>query len=340
MSYKAIPKMARNFSLLLLALGFAAQPGVGQKKAYGVYQYVVESAQGAFEEISSSLEKSASLAGWNIIATVNAGVPEGCAYKARVFVLYNSAYADNIMAANRKTGPFAVLDRINLFDDENGIHVAVVNPHSINRTILMDDTKYEAMTEAHLQALRNMIAGAVKGKPSEKQYGPMREVGYISKTMGVMAGGSFESKLVEVASVSGENWKEVAAKVRQGLTQRGKKWGMHMVYEVELPAYETVLFGTTGTPMDSKSFDIVGAGADESRENLKCPGLAHAAAYPIEIVVAKDGDAVTVRTVETMYRMKMYFEDAGNWAFMKNVRMPGSIQDELTQQVKSGLGAK
>jgi hypothetical protein len=41
-----------------------------------------------------------------------------------------------------------------------------------------------------------------------------------------------------------------------------------------------------------------------------------------------------------MFRMKMYFEDAGKWAFMKNVRMPGSIQDELGEQVKTGLGMK
>ncbi len=327
-------------SLLLLALGVATQAAVSGEKEYGVYQYVIESAHGTFEAISSSIENSARAAGWSVVTKVNAGVPDGCMYKARVFVLHKSSYADNVMAANRTTGPFAVVDRVNLFEDENGIHVAVVNPHSINRTILMDDTKYEAMTQAHLQALRSMIASAVKGNPSERQYGQMRHVGYISKTMGVMAGGSFDSKLVELATVSGGNWKEVAAKVRDGLSQQSKKWGMHRVYELELPPFETVLFGTTGTPMDGKSFDIVGAGADESRENLKYPGLAHAAAYPIEIVVAKEGDAVTVRTVEVMFRMKMYFEDAGNWAFMKNVRMPGSIQDELTVQVKSGLGTK
>ena len=39
-----------------------------------------------------------------------------------------------------------------------------------------------------------------------------------------------------------------------------------------------------------------------------------------------------------MYRMKMYFEDAGKWAFMKNMGMPGSIHDELAGQIKSALG--
>jgi uncharacterized protein (DUF302 family) len=310
------------------------------KKEYGVYEYVVQSAHGSFDEIATALENAATAAGMRVLAKVDAGVPENCSYKARVFVLYDSAYAQQIMAANRQTGPFAVVDRINLFEDESGIHVAVVNPHSINRTVLMDDQKYEAMTAAHLQALRTMIAGAVQGKASAKQYGQMRAAGYIGKTMGVMAGGRFDGKLVDLAVVREGNWKEVAAKVRRGLSQKSKQWGMHLIYEVELPEYETVVFGTTGTPMDSKSFSIVGAGADETREKFKCAGLAHAAAYPIEIVVAKEDDAVKVRLVEVMFRMKMYFEDAGKWAFMKNVRMPGSIQDELGEQVKAGLGTK
>jgi hypothetical protein len=73
---------------------------------------------------------------------------------------------------------------------------------------------------------------------------------------------------------------------------------------------------------------------------LKCPGIAHAGAYPIEVVVAKDAGSVRVRVVDTMYRMKMFFEDAGKWAFMKNMGMPGSIQDEITAQVRPALAAK
>jgi hypothetical protein len=35
--------------------------------------------------------------------------------------------------------------------------------------------------------------------------------------------------------------------------------------------------------------------------------------------------------------MKMYFEDAGKWAFMKNMGMPGSIHDELTALIAAAL---
>lgn len=100
------------------------------------------------------------------------------------------------------------------------------------------------------------------------------------------------------------------------------------------------MIGMTGAPVEAKSFSIVGAGADASRGGMRCPGLAHAGAYPLEVVVAKDAAGVRVRVVDTMYRMKMFFEDAGKWAFMKNMGMPGSIRDEFAAQVRSTLAVR
>jgi hypothetical protein len=54
-------------------------------------------------------------------------------------------------------------------------------------------------------------------------------------------------------------------------------------------------------------------------------------------VVARDAGGVRVRVVDTMFRMKMYFEDAGKWAFMKNMGMPGSVEDEIAAQVRAAL---
>ena len=332
-----------SYASLLLSFLFATVSGFGQSenepKEYGVFEYVVEAAQGSFEDVSNAIETGASQGGWRVLKKIDAGVPKNCDYHARVFVLSDPEYAKEIMQANRRTGPFAVVDRINLFEDENGIHVAVVNPHSINRTILMDDQQYEEMTENHLRALRKMITASVQGTESHKQYGQSRNKGHIGKTMGLMAGGKFVDQIEQLSVVHGSDLQAVASKVQAGLSVPGKKWGMHLVYTLELPEYDTVVFGTTGTPMDSKSFSIVEEGSDESRQKLTCPGLAHAAAYPIQIVVSKEGENIQVSVVEVMYRMKMYFEDAGKWAFMKNIKMPGSIQKELRKQVKKGLEA-
>jgi hypothetical protein len=38
-----------------------------------------------------------------------------------------------------------------------------------------------------------------------------------------------------------------------------------------------------------------------------------------------------------MFRMKMYFENAGRMAFARNMGMPGSIEDELKDKIRAVL---
>jgi len=304
---------------------------------YGVYEYIIQKAEGSFTAISSQIENAVVKGGIKLIAQKDMGVPEDCGYKARVFVLYDSGYAAQIMQANPKTGAFAVTDRINLFQDEAGTHIAVVNPHSLNRTILMDDKKFETLSENHLQKLRALITGSVKGTESHKQYGEIRDEGYISRTMGVMAGGDFVGKIETMQTVKKATVKEVAEKLKKGLAAPGKEWGLHAVYALELPAVKTVVFGISGDKMEAKSYDIVGAGDDDARDDYQCAGLAHAAAYPFKLVLTQKNDNVNITYVTAMFRMKIFFEDAGKWAFMKNMTMPGSLSDELEKMVKASL---
>jgi hypothetical protein len=321
------------FLVLLILITIPLSLQSQSKKEYGVYEYVVRQAQGTIEQLSSDIASAASKGGWIVAATLDAGVPEGCPNKACVIVLYQVSYVKSILGANGKTGPFTAIDRINIFSDEQGAHVGVVNPHSIIRTVLMDDAKYNDLAEQHLQALRALILSSVKGTASDKQYGEMRDEGFIGKTMGVVAGGRFDEKVENLYSVPNGSLAGIADKVEQALKENGKRWGLHAAYRVTLKEEGTEIIGVTGTQMEGKSFDIVGAGSDDSRGDDKCPGLAHAGAYPIELVVTTENDAVVVRMVDAMFRMKMYFEDAGKWAFMKNMSMPGSLNDEITDRL-------
>ena len=63
-------------------------------------------------------------------------------------------------------------------------------------------------------------------------------------------------------------------------------------------------------------------------------------AFPIEVVVYAQDDKAMVKSLDEMYRMKLYFEDAGKWAFMKNMSMPGDIQDEIEELTTKGLKKK
>jgi len=98
-----------------------------------------------------------------------------------------------------------------------------------------------------------------------------------------------------------------------------------------------VIIGVTGEAMESRAFQIVGSGSDGSRDGLACPGIDHASAFPLELVIARDGDRVRVRLIDAMFRMKMYFEDAGKVKFAANMRMPGSIENEIRDKVEESL---
>ena len=310
------------------------------RRVQTVYEYVLVNADASVDDVAQQISDKASALGWNVLSKSASGVPDGCDYRAIVLSLVNPAYADELLSINRETAPFAIVDRINVFEDERGVNVSIVNPHSVNRTVLMDDDAYFDLSEGHRMDLRGLILGGAGGTQSTAEYGQQRSRGYIGKTMGVMAGGLFADKIQEKAFVADGDLQATAQSVRDGLSRVGEKWGLVLTYEAAFPKHDLVLFGSTGAPMEAKSFAIVGDGSDKSRKDFACPGLAHAGAYPIEVLVIGKEDGVSVQFVDAMYRMKMYFEDAGKMAFMKNMTMPGSLADELRDQIRSQLGVQ
>jgi len=319
----------------LFLAGIVILATLSQAKDYGVYEYVIKKASGSFSENVKAIETAAVKHGWELAASFDAGTPDGCRFKAHVFILYDPEYAAKLLAANAQTGPFAVPDRINLFEDEDGIHVSVVNPNSINRTVLMDDTRFAGLSESHLKKLRAMIMEAVKGTESHAGYGQIRSTGFISKTMGVMAGGDFAGKIEDVSVTKGD-FQTVAAALGKALSAPGPEWGLKKEFGIKL-AENMILFGLSGRKMEAKSFDIVRSGGDDQRAEFSCPGLSHAAAYPFQILLVKEGADIKVRMVTAMFRMKIFFEDAGKIAFMKNMTMPGSLASEVQKMVEKAI---
>ena len=333
---------SRTGAALVMAVAFLASlPLAGRAVAgesYGVYQFVVRQAEGSIDEISAAINDAAVNSGWIVSGTADSGEPDNCGFKSRVMVLYDMKYADIIVGANVETGPYAALDRINIFQDEEGTHVSVVNPVPLTRTVLMDDTKYIDLSAKHLADLSTMIQSAVKGTASSAQYGEFRTAGKIDKTMGVVAGGDFNRLIKQKYKVRKGTVMEAGKAIGLGFREKTRTWGLKTVYEVHLPAHNVYIVGVSGSPMDTKSFQIVGGGQNEQRKGFECPGLSHAGAYPLEIVVYTDEmGEIRVAMVDTMYRMKVYFEDAGTTAFMKNMKMPGSIEKEIEKTLKKGL---
>ncbi len=334
-------KRATRIITLMLASAALAISMVSTSHAIenqqGVYQYVVQNSSLSFNEAAAALEQAINSSSFKYVGKLDQTPPGQCDYKARVFILYDPDYAHQLLQINDKTAAYAVPDRINLFQDENGLHVAIVNPLGINRTVLLDDTQYIGISEAHRLSLREMIVAAVPGSVSEQDFGPIRKRGKIGKTMGVMAGGPFDKQVQNVLVVPEESLQRAVDKISGELAGAGK-WGLKPVYSLILEEEDIAILGISSPTVESKSFDIVKSGGDKTRGEFSCPGIAHAGAYPLEIVIHRSDTVYWVRLLDTMFRMKMYFEDAGKIAFAKNLGMPGSIEGEMKDAIKRAFG--
>lgn len=270
--------------------------------------------------------------GFQVIASRDASVPGECSYDATVISVYDAAFSDAAFALNADTAPYGIVNRVVVFQDEDGGHVAYANPNSILRTVFVDDSAANGATETHRAKLRDALqATAVTG------YGQERGRGHIGKTMGVMAGGPFDTKLGIFSNVVNARWDEVASSLEAAFNDASGSWNLEIAYRLDVADQDVAVFGITGARMESKSFSIVGAGSSKARKQFACPGIAYAASYPLEVVVRQSDNDVNIEMVDAMFRMKMYFEDAGKWAFMKNMTMPGSLAGEIKDRVAFAL---
>ena len=145
-----------------------------------------------------------------------------------------------------------------------------------------------------------------------------------------MGGGAFPDKLVPVLAPA-RLPADVADAMRAGISDAAA-W--HAVYAYKA-SDDVFVVGLTNAKTEGRAFGI--AGEKRATDANPFPGLDHAAAFPIEIVIAKKGAGSSVTLLKEMWRMKLYFQDAGNWAFMKNMQMPGDIQKEIEAAVRNAV---
>jgi hypothetical protein len=207
---RATERAALTFLLAGMMVFSATLPAIPKEKPEkGVYEYVVRKCTMDIDGATAALEEKIQGRSLRLIARYDQAAPEKCSFRTRVFILYDPEYAKQILGLNPITGPFAIVDRLNLFEDEEGLHAAIVNPECINRTVLLDDRENPVFSSQR-SSLRDLVQSAIPGEISEKQFGPIRAKGYIDRTMGIMAGGPFNQKIKTLFVGAGESLAERA----------------------------------------------------------------------------------------------------------------------------------
>jgi hypothetical protein len=305
-----------------------------------VYLRLTEGMPAAVDEVADRLVAALVEADWNVVAEFPCGVPEDkCSFGARVIVAYTDAHRDRLLAYGNHAA-YALPTRFVVYEDEFGAGIGATNPMNLFRTIVDEDTEPEAWSDM-AEEIRAVTASAFPEHAIIREYGQDRGKARIGRTFGIMAGGPFVEKFKNVVTedAAGRSALEIAEQIAEGLpgVEGDWEWGIRPVYLIDLPQNDMALVGVTGLHMEARSFDIVKHGGDGARDDLACPGLDHAAAYPISVAVQIVDGELKVELVDVMFRMKMYFENAGKMAFAKNMGMPGSIEDEIKDKIRAVL---
>jgi hypothetical protein len=306
-----------------------------QEPSHGVFLRLADAPAGSYAAMTQAVPGLVERAGWQLLAQFDAGTGE-CRFKARVFVVHAPDYAREVLRRGAGAA-FALPLRLAVYEDEAGVHLALANPRSLARTIVAEQG-FERPPADVVQALQRAIAAGFPGTPAAADFGQLRTAGLIGKTMGIVAGGPFPGKIETAATVKGgRSVSEVATAIAAVAAKPTTRWHLRLAYRLDLPDHDMVVLGITGDRMEAKAFEIVGEAGDPARKGYACPGIDHAAAFPVELVVWRDGEAVKVQLVDEMFRMKMYFEDAGTMKFAANMQMPGSIEDEILDLVEAAF---
>jgi uncharacterized protein (DUF302 family) len=303
----------------LLALPASA---AGVEKTQGVTVTFLSGLKADVGETAAKAEAALKDAGFTILASFDNGVPPGCQAKARTIVFASEPWAAEVLSGGADKA-FGLPLRLAVFGDASGTNIAVVNPVSLLRTFYASDAK-----DAAAQKAVDDVAAALAplGAVSQKQAGQLRDGGAI----GGMGGGAFPDKIVPILAPARPP-AEVAEALKAGIADAA---GWHAVYAYRA-SDDVFVVGVTNAKTEGRAFGI--AGEKRATQANPFPGIDHAAAFPIEVVVTKKGAGSSVTLLKEMWRMKLYFQDAGNWAFMKNMQMPGDIQNEIEGAVRKAV---
>jgi hypothetical protein len=349
-----------TIAITILLLSFAIY---ADDVEHGMYMLTVKNAKGDFEKISSSVIKSIESSGFKILAERDVSTPDNvredgkdlCGYKGKLIVFTSEDYIKMLTSFGNKYLVASFL-RIGVHETNEGIQIIIADPETINRIIFNDlnDKNYEQVVKKTLP-FKSKIITSIHSLKLETNVEEIRDpkrstedLREAARDMFMMVGPmtffTDEDQFPEIYSQKNDNgiqgienlklemFKNIES-FQQTKDDSEYRWTKNpnedlkwkVVGEVISPDKKAVLFGLTRNRTEAVSFYIVG---DETEQN-KCPGLDHLTAYPIEVLLMIEDENIVVYTPREMFRMDMYFWDAGMGAFMNHMSMPDILDESI-----------
>jgi hypothetical protein len=334
---------------LLLVLG--ASPLYAADDELGIFERILE-ASGSFDETTAALEKALAESKLTLQAKRDLTYTDK-RQQARVYVLTSPAFQEAAKGEAPNTISAQVL-RIGVYEYGPGkkTHINMANPTAHAMVFYAGSKNYNnliAASKGVAQEIRD-IAAKVPGKPVTVQLEPKRTEKALNKFNGdgpakMMAKfRNWSDSQNLVFSGKPEDFNATVAKVEQALLASKDKGtddssGWSLVTKVATG--NAVYFGISNQYTENKCIRINSDFRSEGKsDDAPYPGVDHAPALPLEVVVFNDGKEVKVVQYGEMWRMQLYFWDSGYLAFAKNTLIPQIIFDSIDTALATAKPAK
>lgn len=337
---------------------------------YGIYEKVIENAAGTPGQVANSIAEALQSSNLSFLNKLEVNTPnlvredesKHSDFKAFLELATSTSFDSLLVKFGNRYAANWIL-RIGVYQDENGTQAQIANPETMTRIICNDlpDKDYQTVTAAAQDVkkdLRHIILSSVRGKKVAVQMPPIRDEDRLrqaKKDMPMMVGPMtfFKSdkqfpilKEVPAEDDAKATFNKVLAEIEHNLRQfqpPEKNADYHWctnpesnlvwqnVCTAKLMGYNAAVIGITRGRTEALSFHICGMKREHDENST--PGIDHIAAHPIEVVIFEEDGKIKVGTAREMFRMDMFFWDAGKMAFMKYMNMPGMLDDSIKKAV-------
>lgn len=359
-------KLFKSFILILLfGITISASD-------HGIYLRTHEKISEDINMVQSEIVKTLTEKGYSVLYNSDVTTPdyiredskEHCGFKAKLIVFTSDEFTKLITEKDNKYLIAGFL-RVGIYEDPNGVNINIVDPETIVRIVFNDlyendeVDEYNKIVNSSKLFKDNLVKVCHSVEVGTKVNAPMEpirdneDLAESSKDMFMMVGPmtlfNDEDQFPMIYSIKLDgtiNAKSISNKFISNLKSYFPseddleyRWSptpesdltWKAVSNLSSPDGKAVLVGITRSRTEGISFNIAGSSREEDKN--KCPGIDHTAAYPIEILFIEDAENVTVYMHREMFRMDMYFWDAGMSAFMDHMSMPGILEESIKQSL-------
>jgi hypothetical protein len=331
----------------VFALGMMAVLPARAADDVGIFERILE-ASGSFEETTIALEKGLAESKLTLYAKHDLKTPEGV-QKARVYVLTSPVYLEAAKSAPANAASAQIL-RLAVYQFGAGKKTAINMANPVAHAMvyyaeLKDYPQLLTAAKAAAQELRE-VASKVPGKAVTVQLEPTRG----EKTLNSFNGDGPAKMMAKwrnwqesqnvVLEAKSDEFAVTVDRVEKALTASKDKGaddasGWKLITKVPVGS-NVMYFGISNDYTENKCVRINSDFRSEGKtKDAPYPGVDHAAALPLEVLVINDGKKVRVVQYGEMWRMQLYFWDSGYLAFAKNTFVPETIFSSIEDTLKA-----